>query len=226
MKAVHTWSRLVILSALFSLTGLSFAPIAHSAVALEAPDAPAYLERTPQPTPTPRPTRQGRPGFEGLVLQENAQWNYAFWYPKGWVCRDLGATRSGIACSPTAEDSDTYFSVRIQPLPSPTAGNSLALLRADYRANLGRLPGLHIEPEDPSTADDQGNPSWTYTYRGGRELRKARTSLAYDERALYIVTTQGATIDEYEYWLSMLNYCRRTFQIGRVNLQRFDTQGQ
>jgi hypothetical protein len=226
MKAVRTWFRSVIWLALFSLIGFSFAPVAHGDSALGAPDAPVYPERTPQPTPTPRPTRQGRPGFEGLVLQENAQWNYAFWYPKGWLCRDLGATRAGIACSPTANDLDTHFSVRVQPLPSPTAGSSIAMLRADFRAGLSRLPGLHIEPEDASTADDQANPSWTYTYRGGRELRKARTSLVYDQRALYIVTTQGATVDEYEYWLSMLNYCHRTFQIGRVCIECFDTQGQ
>lgn len=226
MKTVRTWLRWVVLLVLFSLMGVFLAPDAHGTAAPQAPGASQLPSSARRPTPTPRPIRQGHAAFEGLVLHQDTQWNYAFWYPKGWLCRDPEGTQTGVTCSPTADDPQTYFSVQVRPLPAPATDVRTAMLRANVQAELSQLPGLHIELDDASTTDDPTNPGWTYTYRAGRELRKGHTELVYDQHTLYIITTQGATVGEYEYWLSMLNYCRRTFQTGRVCIECFDTQGQ
>ena len=41
-----------------------------------------------------------------------------------------------------------------------------------------------------------------------------RICLIYHGNKLYSLMSQGSTEGEYEYWLSMLNYCHLTFTLG------------
>jgi hypothetical protein len=158
------------------------------------------------------------PTFKGLVLEQNDEWRYYFWYPKGWYRYDLSASRHGVLCSPQSEAPTTFFSVEAAQLETDVRSSDLTILREGVEEGLHQLPGLQVESANESAIADRVTLERTYTFVDGEVTRKRRVRLIYDRNKLYSLMSQGATPDEYEHWLSMLNYCHLTFQIGLFDL--------
>jgi hypothetical protein len=159
-------------------------------------------------------TSSDRPAFEGLVLAQDAEWRYHFWYPKGWHRYELTGGREGMLCSPQAEDPTTFFSVHVQKLDTTVGPDDVDALREGIAEGLSQLPGLSIESVTSSQAAGQLTFERVYTFVDGTVTRKRRIRLIYAGSRLYSLMSQGSTVDEYERWLSMLNYCHLTFRLG------------
>jgi hypothetical protein len=164
---------------------------------------------------------ESRPAFAGLVLEQNAEWRYYFWYPKGWHRYDLGDGRQGVLCSPQGHDPTTYFSVQVQELPTVVQAEDLNILREGVEEGLAQLPGLSVESAQESCSEACITFERIYTYRDGPLTRKRRIQLFYAGTKLYSLMSQGSTEAEYTHWLSMLNYCHLTFQIGLFDMAQF-----
>lgn len=166
--------------------------------------------------------RENVPAFQGLVLHEDRRWYYSFWYPKGWVEHSLSSDRTGILCSPTAEDLATFFSAEVIPLQAAVQADDLAVLREGVQEGLSQLPGLVAELAEESATGSQVTIERTYTFEDQGTTRKRRVRLIYNDDTLYSLMSQGATVAEYAYWLPMLNYCHLTFNLGLFNPAQFD----
>jgi hypothetical protein len=169
--------------------------------------------------------REGVPAFEGLVLHEDRQWYYSFWYPKGWVPHALSSDRIGVLCSPTEEDVDTFFSVEVIPLEATVQPDDLPLLCEGVQEGLSLLPSLTVESAEESAASSQVTIERIYTFEDQGVTRKRRVRLIYKGDRLYSLMSQGATVAEYAYWLPMLNYCHLTFELGLFDPARFAGSG-
>jgi len=169
--------------------------------------------------------REGVPAFEGLVLHEDRQWYYSFWYPKGWVPHSLSSDRIGVLCSPTEEDLDTFFSVEVIPLEGAVQLDDLAVLCEGVQEGLSQLPGLMVESSEESAAGGQVTIERTYTFEDQGTTRQRRVRLIYKGDRLYSLMSQGATVAEYDYWLPMLNYCHLTFQLALFDPAQFAPGG-
>jgi hypothetical protein len=164
---------------------------------------------------------QSKPGFEGLVLEQNKDWRYYFWYPKGWHRYDLTDGRVGVLCSPDAETT-TFFSVEAQALQTSVQPDDLDVLREGIEEGLAKLPGLDIESAQESCANGRVAFERVYTFQDGQMTRKRRIRLLYSGSTLYSLMSQGSTEKAYAHWLSMLNYCHLTFQIGLFDMAQLD----
>lgn len=154
------------------------------------------------------------PFFEGLILEQNEAWRYHFWYPKGWHRYDLTGGKTGVLCSPDAQAPTTYFSVETQRLPVAVRPEDVDALRQGIEEGLAALPELRIESTDESSKGARLVFERVFTFQDGGVTRKRRIRLLYIGATLYSLIAQGENGDAYEYWLSMLNYCYRTFEIG------------
>lgn len=164
---------------------------------------------------------ESRPAFEGLVLEQNAEWRYYFWYPKGWHRYDLSDGCQGVLCSPQDHDPTTYFSVQVQALPTTVHPEDLDALREGVEEGLAQLPGLNVESAQESCSEARITFERLYTFQDGPVTRKRRIRLFYVGSKLYSLISQGSSEAEYAYWLSMLNYCHLTFQIGLFDMAQF-----
>lgn len=167
-------------------------------------------------------TQENKPAFKGLVLQQDNEWRYYFWYPKGWHIYDLSDERNGILCSPDVQDPATFFSVEVQRLITTVQPEDLDILRKGVQEGLAQLPGLNIESTQESLSSSQIAFERIYTFQDGEMTRKRHIRLLYTGDRLYNLISQGRTEKEYTYWLPMLNYCHLTFQLGLFDMGRFD----
>ena len=167
-------------------------------------------------------TQENKPAFEGLALQQDDEWRYYFWYPKGWHVYDLSDGRNGILCSPNGQDPATFFSVEAQSLATGVQSDDLDVLREGIQEGLAQLPGLVVESAQESCDDGLIAFERVYTFQDGQETRKRRIRLLYTGNKLYNLISQGRTEKEYAYWLPMLNYCHLTFQLGLFDMGHFD----
>jgi hypothetical protein len=159
-------------------------------------------------------TISDRPAFEGLVLMQDTEWRYHFWYPKGWHRYELTAGREGVLCSPQAEDPSTFFSVHVVKLATAVGPDDVDVLQEGIEEGLSQLPGLNVELAQSSQAAGQITFERVYTFVDGAATRKRRIRLIYAGNRLYSLMSQGSSVDEYEHWLSMLHYCHLTFRLG------------
>jgi hypothetical protein len=163
-------------------------------------------------------TPPNSPAFEGLVLEQNKEWRYHFWYPKGWHRYDLADDKTGVLCSPNAEDPTTYFSVETQRLPVVARPEDVDVLCEGIDEGLASLPGLCIESADQSTGGARLVFDRVFTFQDGDTVRKRHIRLIYVGSSLYSLIGQGEDEHAYTYWLSMLNYSFRTFELGLFDL--------
>ena len=168
-------------------------------------------------------TQPDSPSFEGLILEQNDEWRYHFWYPKGWHRYDLSDGRIGVLCSPHAQDPTTFFSVEAQALDVPTSvqPEDLDVLREGIQEGLSQLPGLNVESAQESHSGSRITFERVYTFQDGSLTRKRRIQLIYAGSRLYSLMSQGGTEAEYAHWLSMLNYCHLTFQLALFDASQF-----
>jgi hypothetical protein len=85
-------------------------------------------------------------------------------------------------------------------------------------ACLSCLPGLQIESADDSQNGARLTFERVFTFQDGGAVRKRHIRLIYVGATLYSLIAQGAGEDAYTYWLSMLNYCYRTFELGLFDM--------
>lgn len=168
---------------------------------------------------------QSGPTFEGLVLQQDRQSRYFFWYPKGWQPYALDGERIGFLCSPMSDQPTTFFSVEVTSLETTVESQDVDMLVAGVEEGLATLPGLVIESAEQSAAGNRIEIERALTFEDAGSTHRRRIRLIYDRDRLYTLISQGATVDEYTYWLPMLNYCHLSFQIGTFSLEGFGGAG-
>ena len=159
-------------------------------------------------------TSQNTPSFEGLILEQDQEWQYYFWYPKGWHRYELGDGRTGVLCSPEDEHPTTYFSVETQRLPAAVLDEDVEVLRQGIQEGLSQLPDMCIASTNDTIAGGRIVFEREFTFADGDTVRKRRIRLIYAGSTLYSLISQGSSEQDYKYWLSMLNYCQMTFEIG------------
>ena len=173
---------------------------------------PHYKEDGLTDTPT------NGPAFTGLNLEQNEEWHYHFWYPKGWFRYELTDGKTGVLCSPNAQNPTTYFTVETQRLPVAAHPEDVDILRQGIEEGLSALPGLKVESADDSCGGARLLFERVFTFEDGDVMRKRRIRLMYVGATLYSLTAQGEDEHAYTYWLSMLNYCYRTFELGLFDM--------
>jgi hypothetical protein len=110
----------------------------------------------------------------------------------------------------------------VQTLATSVRPDDRDVLREGIQEGLAQLPNLAVEFAQASCDGGLIAFERIHTFQEGQQTRKRRIWLLYDGNTLYSLLSQGSSQSAHEHWLSMLNYCHLTFQLGLFDLAELD----
>jgi hypothetical protein len=160
-----------------------------------------------------RATRIGRPRFTGVTTYADPQGRYEFRHPSDWFRSTLDDDLDGVMVGPDRDDEATHFAIAVRDLEVAVTADDLPLLREGFDEGIAALPDVSVKDSSDNTYNDIVRLERVLTFSDGGEVRKRRVWSMYADHWQFIVLFQGATVDEYHYWLPMGNYCFTSFQL-------------
>ena len=162
------------------------------------------------------PEPEARPAFTALDVYRNFEHRYSVLYPEGWQQLDLETEEGGqgVIFAPPPGDAATSFSVEARDLGMTVGEDDLPALRAGFLAGLRRLPKSRIQDQEEYAVGKLIGLEARQVYREGATPRKRWVRLLYQGSTQVRLIAQGATAEEFDYWLPMFNQMMRTFRFG------------
>jgi hypothetical protein len=158
-------------------------------------------------------TRTGLPVFTGITTYQDQDGRFKFRHPSDWDRDELAEDRDGVIVRPEPDDDDTYFAVWIQALDIVVAADDLPELRDGLDAGMAQLPEAVVTPLREDTYGNIVKVERSVDFVEAGVTRRRKVWGLYADKWQLLVTYQGSTVDEYEYWLPMANYCYNTFEL-------------
>lgn len=161
-------------------------------------------------------SRTGLPAFTGITTFQDPKGRYKFRHPSDWDRDELADDLDGIIVRPEPDDGDTYFAIWIQPLEIAVEAADLPELRDGFDAGLAKLPEAVITPLREDTYGNIVKVERLVDFVESGVTRRRHAWGLYADKWQLLVSYQGSTVEEYEYWLPMGNYCFNTFELPEV----------
>lgn len=155
--------------------------------------------------------RPERPAFYGLTWQRDT--HFSFMRPNTWHQFEWLDDRQGVLFGPTPEDTHTLFAVDVKDIGIHVDADDLPDLEAGFLDGIANLQESEIEWRDTWKAGAVMGTEAKYTFREGAHVRKRWVRVLYQDSRQITVTAQGATVEEYHYWLPMFNEQMMTFKV-------------
>lgn len=167
-------------------------------------------------------TREGNnPTWLGMKLYYDLDLDFSFWHESRWNRFKFADGREGIIVSPEESDPLTTYSVQVRTLDTDVTGEDLPVLSEGFIAGLQSLPGCKIESQEENITGSLVILDARLTFTEEGVTRKRWVQLVYRGNKQYLLIGQGATVDDFEWWLPMFFMAMNTFVIG----PRFDIPG-
>lgn len=155
------------------------------------------------------------PSFTGLLLHRNPDRTYSFFVPDGWVRAELeSSVGSGVIYAPPPADPLTSISVEARDLGVTVDAGDLPALRAGFLAGLRKFPHSKVESSEAEVVGDLITMEARHTFQDGVVTRKRWVRLLYQGATQIRMIAQGATVEQFEYWLPMFFEAMRTVRFG------------
>lgn len=151
---------------------------------------------------TTRPT----PKFVGIETYIDPKGRFQFRFPSGWHRYDLRDKRDGVQFSPHASNPQSWFAVWVTDLKEKIVAEDLRVLRQGLDQGLAELPGCSVEEMKDETFQNLIKFERVFTFRDGEQTRKWRQWLLYVDHWQIVLTYQGESPEEYDYWYAMVNH--------------------
>jgi hypothetical protein len=161
-------------------------------------------------------TERQPPRFYGVVTYRDPLGRFSFRYPSTWHQFELDDKRDGVLFSPEAENPRTWFSLWVSELETNVVAEDLEDLKLGLDEGLSQLSECRIEAASGEPLGNLIKFERIFTFQEDGMIRKRRLWLLYVDKWQMVLTWQGATEEEYDYWLSMGNYFFFTFEIPQA----------
>ena len=158
-------------------------------------------------------TRTGLPYFTGISTYNDPQGRFTFRYPSDWVEGELDDGLDGVNFRPEPDDIETYFAVAISKLRVSVEAADLPQLRRGFDDGLTSLGTLSLDKAKDDTYGNIVKVERKYTFDAAGVTHKRWIWGLYVDMWQIIAIFQGSTVEEYDYWLPMGNYCFNTFEL-------------
>ena len=165
--------------------------------------------------------RKGNPIWLGMKLFYDLDWDFSFWHETRWNRFQFEDGRPGIIVSPQDSDPLTTYSVQPRDLGMEVTKEDLPVLTEGFMSGLQALPDCKIESQEESVTGSLIILDARLTFTEDGQTRKRWVQLVYRGQRQYLLIGQGATVEDFEWWLPMFFMAMNTFVIG----PRFDIPG-
>lgn len=157
--------------------------------------------------------RTGRPRFTGVHTYNDPQGRYEFRHPWDWEESELDNDLDGVIVRPELDEDATYFAVWVKALETSVVAEDLAELSAGFDEGLNGLPDAHVLHADEKTYNNLVKLERDFTFTEDGHTRKRRVWAMYADYWQFLVVYQAATVEEFDYWEPMGNYCFSAFNL-------------
>jgi hypothetical protein len=146
-------------------------------------------------------TKDTTPAFKGLTWYREQY--FSFYIPIDWHKVEWQDKRQGIIFVPKPEDVYTLFAVEVNDLGTTVTTDDLPYLMTGFLDGIKQLPERKIELKKESVVGKLMQLEAKYTFLEDGQTRKRWVRVLYDKTRQITVTAQGATVEDYDYWLPM-----------------------
>jgi hypothetical protein len=154
---------------------------------------------------------KGGPAFTGLNWYHDK--HCSFFRPIDWYKFEWVDGKQGVLFGPSPSDDATLFGVDVKDLGMETTKEDMKDLTEGLISAIEKLPDYQIEAQNEWAAGVLIGLEVKYTFRENDAIRKRWVRVFYQDTRQITVTAQGATVEQYDYWLPMFNEAMMTFKI-------------
>jgi hypothetical protein len=154
-----------------------------------------------------------RPVYHGMRKHVDRQAGYAVWLPSDWQRYDLADGRDGALYTPHPDRCDTCLSAEKRRLEFSVRAKDMGILREGFREGLDALPGVEVETQDEAITSSLLTLEARFTFLEGEARRKRWVRVVYWGNGQLILIAQGATPEEFDYWLPMFYNTMMTVEL-------------
>lgn len=158
--------------------------------------------------------RTTHPRYHGVRKYIDVEAGYALWLPSDWQAQELSDDRRGVVFAPELGTLATSFLAEKRQHPFSLTVDDMPVLREGFLEGLQSLPKVSIESFDESVASSTlFYLEARFTFLEGEVYRKRWTRALYWGNAQLTLVAQGATTEEFEYWLPVFYNIMATLEI-------------
>ena len=162
---------------------------------------------------TTETTQRPGPRFVGVDTYIDSHGRFTFRYPTDWYHYPLQEGLEGAMYSPQAQNPQTWFSAWVVDLKEKVVAEDLPVLRQGVEQGLAKLKDVQIEESKDDALSNLVKFERIFTFRDGDATRKWKQWQLYVDHWLMVVTYQGESPEEYDYWLPIGNYLFHFFHL-------------
>ncbi len=157
--------------------------------------------------------KKSGPRYKGIYRHIDEEGGYSIWIPIDWHKTEMSNGHHGAVYHPNPNRIDTCISTEKVNLEYPVTEEDIPTLREGFEAGLKRLPGLEIESQDETITETLKMFEARFTFLEDDIRRKRWLRVIYWGTGELIVMAQGATPEEFDYWLPMFFNSLKTIHI-------------
>lgn len=153
------------------------------------------------------------PRYRGVYKQVDLESGYAIWIPTDWRKIEMINGHNGYIYTPYPDRYDTCISTEKVVLDYSVTDDDIPVLREGFNAGLTNLPGLEIESQDEAITKTLKLFEARFTFLEGEARRKRWLRVVYWGEGQLTMMAQGATPEEFDYWMPMFYNSLMTVEI-------------
>ena len=146
-------------------------------------------------------TKKKYPAIKGLTWHREDY--FSFFIPRDWHKFEWADERQGVIYGPDQSDPLTIFAVEFQNLGTLIAADDLDILAEGFYESIEQLPGVEIESRKQKVTGKLLELEAKYTYEEQGDTRKRWVRQFYQDTRQIVMTAQGKTPEQYDYWLPL-----------------------
>lgn len=153
------------------------------------------------------------PRYRGIYRHVEREGGYSIWIPTDWRRLEMVGDHKGAIYTPYPDRYDTCISTEKVVLEHAVKHGDVPTLREGFTAGLNSLPDVQIESQDETVTSTLIIYEAKVTFSEGEARRKRWVRVVYWGEGQLIVMAQGATPEEYDYWMPMFYNSLMTVEI-------------
>ena len=156
------------------------------------------------------------PLFYGVRTFRDHQGRFSYRYPTTWEAYPIADGRDGMTYVPDPADPQSAFTAWIEDLGEHIVAEDLDVLRSGLDEGLAKLAESKVDSASEIVIGDLLKFERVVTFREDGVTRKRKQMFTYVDRYLIVLSWQGSTETEYEYWLAMASYSFANYELAHA----------